>query len=238
MACPGALFFQFAYSESIFLFLCLLALIFIERGQNGKAAGAAFLLAVCRPQGILAAPALWYAWAKQPGGRREIVRNWAFLAAPLAGYAAYLGIMKAATGSALDGFRVFHDLYPFAPSPLKIFDLREFLAALTDLRCVHGYLGSLLDRLWLIPLFGALWAMARRERLYFAYTAAVGLIPAVTLSFISYTRYFVLAFPVFIVAGEALAHENRAWPRRLLIGAMIGVQAILLIRHANNYWAG
>lgn len=237
LACPGALFFQFGYSESLFLLLCLLAFLFIERGRHEMAAGAVFLLTLCRPQGIMAAPAFWYVLTQTPV-RRWKPAAWALAAAPLAGGAAYLLWMKASTGDAFDGFGVYRDYYPLAPSVRKLFDVPELLAALVDVRGAHAYLGSLLDRLWFVALLPALWLMARRDRSHFIYSACVGLIPAITLSFISYTRHFILAFPVFILAGELLSRENRRWPRRLILGAMAGIQAVLLIRHANNYWAG
>lgn len=69
IAYPGALFFQFNYSESVFLLLALLLWHGLEQARYGPAAVAGVLLPLARGVGVFAvAPIAW--WAGQP------LRDW------------------------------------------------------------------------------------------------------------------------------------------------------------------
>lgn len=129
---PGSLFFQFHYTESLFLLLVMLLWWGIEERRWGLACVAAFLLPVCRAVGLFSMlPIGWFllggrlsAWGRafwsrrvrrknavEPQDRdsdlRSNVRDWRWyglLLAPLLGWLCYLGLMTFWTGNPFEGF--------------------------------------------------------------------------------------------------------------------------------------
>ena len=71
---------------------------------------------------------------------------------------------------------------------------------------------------------------------YFCYALLSGLVPAMSNQFLSYTRFLVLCFPVFIAMAEKLrGHDLVFW---YVLGVFGVMQVIFLIRHINGFWAG
>jgi hypothetical protein len=239
LAFPGALFFSFPYSESLFFLLAAALFYFLQRGKHGAAAAAAFLLPLSRPQGALAALAFWYALAdarRRSGTWRPWDRVYAL--APAAGVAAYLLFMRAATGDALAGFSAYREHYAGAPSLMKLLDVAGFLRSFANAASVHGYADSAIDRSWFVLWAASLIPLWRKDRLLFAYALPMGLVPAMTLGFVGYTRQFVLVFPMFALWGGLLSGSGRKWFLAVCLGALTSLQAIFLFMHINNYWVG
>lgn len=239
LAYPGALFLSFPFSESLFLLLAAALFLLLTRRRPAAAAVAAFLLPLSRPQGVLVAPFYWLALrrlSRETGGWRA--RDWACAAAPVAGFAAYLLFMRLATGDAFESLRAYGDHYAHPPTLAKLFDLPGFAAEFFRVRAVHDYYGSLIDRLWFVVFAAALIPLWRRDRLGFAYALPLGLVPALSLTLVSYTRHFLLVLPVFVVGGALLSDERRRWALWTTLAALLSLQTLFLVLHINNYWVG
>jgi hypothetical protein len=239
LAFPGAIFFSLPYSESLFFLLAAALFFFLQRGKHGAAALEAFLLPLARPQGALVALAFWYGLvdARRRGGTW---RPWdrAYALAPAAGVAAYLLFMRAATGDAFAGFSAYREHYAGAPSLAKLLDVAGFARSFMNAASVHGYADSLIDRSWFVLWAASLIPLWRKDRLLFAYALPMGLVPAMTLSFVGYTRQFLLVFPMFALWGELLSGSERKWFLYACLGALTSLQAVFLFMHINNYWVG
>ena len=57
-------------------------------------------------------------------------------------------------------------------------------------------------------------------------------------SFMAYTRYFMMAFPVFLVLGDLLGRERWRVAAWIVLGILLGLQVVLTVRHINFIWAG
>lgn len=238
LAYPGALFLQFAFTESLFLLLAVLLLRFLREERPGATALAAFLLPLTRPQGILIAPAVWYGVWKAREGRGLRGSDFLAAAAPLAGFAAYLAFMRATTGDALAGFHAYAAMVVQPPTVGKLFDVAGFVREFVHVTAIHGYTGSLIDRVWFVVWAASLWPLWRRDKVLFAYAVPLGLVPAMSLGMVSYTRHFLLVLPVFFLGGIALAGEERKWVLRPLLAVLFSLQIAFLIQHVNDYWVG
>ena len=236
LAFPGSLFFSFAYSESLFLALAALLLLSLSDRRFGRAAAASALLAVARPQGIMTAPAYWFAlWRERKtlGSRRAS----ALAAAPLAGFAAYLAFMKWSTGSAFDGLRSYAGVSGQA-SPFKLLDPAAFWRDFTTFSAGHGISDSPVDRAWFVAALALLPSVARLGTVELLFALPLVVVPAMALSFVGYTRHLALIAPLFLAAGALLAGERRRWGLLALCAALLSLQTLLAVMHVNNYWAG
>ena len=239
LAYPGALFLCFPFSESLFLFLVTGLFLALSRRRLGLAAAAAFLLPLSRPQGLLIAPALWLALLGVVRAAPEKrARAWALAAAPLLGFAAYLLFMRWSVGDAFAGFKTYTDNYAHPPTIANIFDPLGFAREFLRVDGVHVYFGSFIDRIWFVVFAAALIPLWRRDRLAFAYALPLGLVPALSLTLVSYTRHFLLVLPVFALIGAYLCDEKHRWALWVTLGALLSLQTLFLVLHVNNYWVG
>jgi hypothetical protein len=231
LAYPGAFFLCLPFSESLFMLLAAALFLSLSRRRWGWAAACAFLLPLARPQGVLVAGAYWYALGKS---RKTSIPDLSLWLAPVAGELAYFAFMLYAVGDAFAGVKLYHQIFPGSPALSELWNLKHFFAAFFQVTCWHGIRGSLMDRLWFALYLSCLPALWRHHRGLFWYALPMGLVPAMTLSFVSYTRHLLLVFPVFIVAADWL--EKRPLLRWSVLAASFALQLILLARHANNYW--
>lgn len=236
IAFPGALFFSFAYSESLFLALAMLMLLSLEQKRFGRSAAAALLLPLARPQGIMVAPAYWLALWRE---RRSLgsAKAAVMAAAPLLGLAIYFGFMRIATGSALSGLRVYAGLAGEA-SPAKLFDLPGLWHSFWAMAPGHAPATSPLDRLWFAAALALLPLVARLGAVELLFALPLVLAPALLLSFVGYTRHAALLAPVFLAAGRLLAGDGKRWPRWTVLAVFQTLQALLAVMLVNNYWVG
>lgn len=232
LAYPGAFFYSLPYSESIFFLLAMILFWGLSRDRPWLAGLCAFLLPLARPQGILIAVPYWY-WLRRK--KRLGFPDLAYWLCPLLGGAAYLLFMYHATGDALEGFKAYSDIFPGSRSVARLWDLPGFVEAFVHVTAWHDVSGSLMERLWFALYAACLPALWKRDRLLFWYALPMGLIPAMTLTFVSYTRHLLLVFPVFVVLAEFF--NKRSAPLRWsVLSAAWVLQLILLALHANNYW--
>lgn len=106
----------------------------------------------------------------------------------------------------------------------------------------HAFKGSLLDRGMFVLVAYTLPALWRWERGLLVWVYWLGILPAMSGTLTSYTRYAACAFPVFLALGVYFARAQRGswrrWGRWGLAGVLGVLHLVLLWRHVNYQWAG
>jgi hypothetical protein len=232
LAFPGALFLLFPYSEPLFLLLCVAIFISLSLNDYLKAGLASLLAALARPVGVL-----WVIPFAVHIFRNRKMSAIIYLFLPLLGYGCYLAIMYLSTGNAIAGFieqssSVSHNTMG------KLFDPIGFIKTLTMPLNVHGFVNSAIDRTWFCFFVLSLFPLWKKDKVMFSYALVMGLVPAVTVSTMSFTRYSVMLIPSFIVAADFFTPAARRGLFLLTLAGLFGMQIIFLIRHINFYWAG
>jgi hypothetical protein len=231
LAYPGALYFCFVYTESLFLLLSLLFFLFLFQGRYLWAAVAGFFLPLTKAVGFFVAfPLLYHLWLRRAGWKSYLSYY-----GPILGYGCYFGFMYYATGNAFEGFQA-QQFFPNHPSIGHIFNLPAFLGELFKPLRLHGMLDSAIDRGLFVVLLGSLYPIYRLNRVYLPYALLVGVLPALSSWFLSYTRNVMMCFPLFIVFGVMLSGRRRRFALAYTVLVMGTVQVWFLLRHINFIW--
>jgi hypothetical protein len=247
LAFPTAFFFSLIYTESLFLLLVAGFFYLLFTGRAAWAALPAALLPLARPEGVLIILpfAVYYGVETLGITRRPFAealdrlkaREAAPVLAPLFGAVAYLTFMRAATGNALEMFQTMKS-YVSAHSITYILHPLQLAHALGEWPlAIHGFTNSVIDRalfllfvLLLVPLF-------RRVHPALAlFGLAVGILNVVSGTFMSYSRYLLLAFPVFIAAALVLDRPSWRQLRLPLAYCMLLLQGLFVAMQALSYW--
>ena len=322
VAFPGSLFFQFNYTESLFLLLVLVLWWGLEERRYGWAWLAAGLLPLARGIGVFAGlPIAWHAlepawpWLRswwrergsaawhsaasrmahprrsrlpigatpgperrlaaglEPGQRgeadwksallglplREMARRAWLLAAPLLGWGIYLALMGYWTGNPFEGFQA--QKYWGVHSISNLWNVPKFVVGLFTPTEWHEFRGSVLDRCAFILLLDCLPWLRRLDKGLLVWTYMLGLLPAMSGTFTSFTRFASCAFPLFIALGVFLSAECgvrsaasapaarcatrdarpspcRVSLRWLLLAVFVTLHVVLVWRFVNFRWAG
>lgn len=233
MAFPGALFFCMLYTESLFFLLVIVAFYAMRKEYWFLVGIAVFLLPLTRAVGVfILVPLAWQLWEE-----KKLFKNWLLLLVPLAGYGAYFGLMYIFTGNALAGFDA-QKAYPHAPSIANIFNLSGFWNNFTNMQSIYGMRNSILDRAFFLLLLALLPFVWKLNRTWFFYTLLMGVVPAMTSWFMSYRRYIIVCFPIFVVLAiqmEKSKHKRFYW---YYIGLLALLQIVAIILTANYGWSG
>lgn len=228
---PGAIFFSFIYTESLFLLLVVLFFLCLFQERYVWVAVIGFFLPLTKAVGVFCIfPLLLQLWLQRARWR-------AYLAyyGPLLGYAAYFGIMYGTTGNALEGFEA-QRFYPNQPSIANIFDVPGFLAHLFMPLRLHGMLDSALDRGLFLLLLACLYPIWKLNKVYFVYACFIGLVPAASSWFLSYTRNVMMCFPLFIVLAHLLDRKDPGFLLWYVVALSGAFQIWFLLRHINFVW--
>ncbi len=312
LAFPGALFFSFPYSESLYLVVLMVFFWGLEMERWAWTAVAGFLLPLARPVGVFVLlPLAWYLYERRkwPGtccapsvlpqsislwwerflealrrspvplsqrfqgtqgtrlnmpsahrgaayregaaqqvaepGRQccrrscaqSSLKPWLLLICPLAGYGTYLGLMYAWTGNALEGFDAQRG-YPNSPSVGNVFRVKAYTTALLNARTLDGMVDSALDRVLFVLFLLSLPLIWRLNKTWFFYALPAGLVPALTSWFISYRRYILIVFPVFVVLAQLLAKTGNRFVFWYYVALLAVLQAWAVMQFVNFGWAG
>lgn len=238
IAYPGTLFFSFAYSEALFFTLTLLAMRALSTRRWQVVAATGVLLPLTRAIGVfMIAPfsyALYLDWKQR---KRVSVAHVVTVLTPLLGFGAYLLFMRSATGDAFSGFAIQRRFTSYRP-PSQWLNLFDFLRSFLNVRSFHGYTSSVFDRLCFLLLLATLVRLWTTKPALLLYALPVGVWPAMTVSFMSYSRYLAVIFPAFLVAADWLAPAARRDLRWMVLALLLSLQALALVLHVNNYWVG
>ena len=232
LALPGALFFSMPYSESLFLLLAAMSLLLMKNEKFAASGLGLMLSAMTRPTGTFWAPFLLLEFARN---RRKA--ELAMCLFPVLGYALYLVTMYATTGNPFEQVAV-APLFASHNSLSSLIDVRAFVEAFLNMQPGHSIVDSPIDRLFFLWCLVTLPAVYKLDKTLFAYSLCMGLLPAVMTHFASYMRYSLMDFPVVLVTAIALTRGRWAPAFPVLAAGLFWLQAIMLIRHINYYWAG
>lgn len=252
---PGSLFFQFAYSESLFLLEVLVLVISLDLGWISAACAAAFLIPMTRAIGLLVLVPLlinlvllprlgvltreldWAKWkieATRPPGVRGVDVVYP-LASIILGWACYLFLMWKWTGSPFEGFAA--QEHWGRHSIVHLFDVRKFFVELFSISSWHEFSGSLLDRILFLPAGIAIILSWRQYRDWCPWIFVLAILPAMSGGFTSFTRFGSIAFPVFLFWGKVLS--GYGWGVRAgVFFTLMVVHFALVWRYLNFGWAG
>ena len=251
---PGSLFFQFNYTESLFLLLVLVLWWALEERRYGWAWLAAGLLPLTRGVGVFAVlPIAWHAlqparpwlrlWWRERDcaallglpGHEVAGRAW-LLAAPLLGWGIYLALMGYWTGHPFEGFEA--QKYWGVHSIGNLWNVPKFIVGLFTPTEWHAFTGSVLDRCAFLLLLDCLPLLWRLDKGLLVWTYMLGILPAMSGTFTSFTRFASCAFPMFIALGVFLSRREWRWPRYGLLSIFVVLHIVLVWRYANCRWAG
>lgn len=255
---PGSVFYQFVYTEPLFLLLLMGLWWGLETRHLRLAGLTALLLPMTRAVGVFALlPILWHALMHARNGaldrcgwlraERERVRLRGgmtvtgteiagLVAAPFLGWAVYFGLMTVWTGNPFEGFDA--QTHWRAHSIANLFNPLKFVLGFLDATTWHEFRGSLLDRCGFLMLVCCLPVLWRLGKDLVIWTCVLGVVPAMSGTFISFIRFESVVFPVFIALGARAAGSDwrRVWG--LLASGMALVHLALLWRFVNHGWAG
>jgi hypothetical protein len=218
LAFPGALFFAVPYTESIFFLLAMAFFWALSSRNVSWVAATTLLLPLTRAVGVfILFPLAWHLYEQ-----KRPFKHWLLVACPILGYAGYFGLMHAWTGNPFEGFEA-QKAYPYSPSISNMLDLGRFFEVFLHVRTLDGMMDSVLDRAFFVLLLALLPFVYRLNKTWFWYALPMGLVPAMTSYFMSYRRYIMVIFPVFIVLAQLLARTKSRW---LLWYYVIGLAAL------------
>jgi hypothetical protein len=233
LAFPGALFFAFPYTESLYLLLVMAFFWELESERYFWPCVLGFLMPLTKAIGVfIVIPWAWHLWQK-----RKPLAYWLLLATPVVGYVSYFALMWANTGNAFEGFDA-QKAYPYSPSIKNMFNVAGFSDAFVHFASLDGMMDSALDRGFFVLLLVLLPFVYRLNKTWFFYALPVGIVPALTSYFMSYRRYIMICFPVFVVLALFFDKTNRRWAFWYYVILLAALQFWVATRFVNFYWAG
>ena len=230
---PYSFFLNAAYSESLFLAICLASLLLALQGKWIAAGAVGSLASMTRLAGLALAPALlWGAW-------RDGVRGWRLAASgllPFTGFALYslytavrfddpfaYFTAQANWGGWEEHVRYYAELFVRHPKAALQGDPRNLVIVLNVLVALV-YLG-------LLPL---VW---KRLPPAIAMFTVVTVIAHVVVTWVSLGRYLVPAIGVYLVLGAIVATPRwSAWGRDALFAGLAFLLSGLTLLFAHGFW--
>jgi len=241
LAFPTAFFLSVAYSEALFLALTLMAFFYLYTKDVLKASLCCLLLPLVRAQGLLmVVPILWMAWTtfaaaegSMPEKLKAAARAYAFpVLASLLGIALYLLVMKTQTKDFLTGFEA-QAYFAAQNSIANLFNPYDwFMRNFVEIKLYfHGFSESLMDRVFFFVFLPALVGIfLTQDKALFFYAAMTMLIPALSGTFMSYTRFLLVVFPIPLL----LSKDPRLFPPVLIL--MFSIQIVFFLSHTGGFW--
>jgi hypothetical protein len=253
VAFPTAFFLNLVYSEGLFFFLMMAFFYLLYQRRYGLAAFPAFLLPFTRPIGVICfVPFVLFVLTdagrsaglfSRPFSSDRLMTTaaaapWHYTLAPLSGLLGYFAFMYLAAG---DPFAAFEAQKNFVGtrSLEHLWDPVHFVRVLVANNLViHDYTRSWLDRLFFLGFLLSLPFVYRRvDKGLFAFYLLMGLEP-LSGSFLSYMRYGLMAFPLFIACAVYLEEKNAYGGVFAVAMPLLLVQALFAGMHISTYWVG
>jgi hypothetical protein len=246
---PSAFFLSLIYSESLLFFLTSAFLFYLYSRKYLLAAFFVFFIPLARPTGILIIFPYLIHWLiikykTSPKNHLDFAKNFLldrksyYLLSPIGGLILYFLIFQIATGNYLEGLRALQGTVAVNWNLRNALDPFYFLVNLfyPDNISLHGFSGSIVDRVFFIFYCFSLVLIYRKlDKTMFVYALCFGMVP-VFGSFMSYTRYVLMVFPMFIVFAKIFEEKKYDYLFYPFLFFMIMLQGLFLIMHALNYW--
>jgi len=223
------------YSEALFILLVIAFFYYFYEKKFYTCLLLSILIPLARPTGILVIlPVIAYLFLERWNNKNVKETKSSFLILGfISGFLIYLGVMNYFTGSFFSGFYA-QNLFIANNSLSNLIDPVSWVYKnfINIQYTFNGFTTSILNRIifgfYLVLLY---YIYKNLDTTLFVYSLALGLIPALTGNFMSYSRFILVVFPIFIVL--ALKFQKNSY---LLIIPFFGIQILLLISHSLNYW--
>jgi hypothetical protein len=168
---------------------------------------------------------------------RMVCEVFVLAAAPVLGYALYFGLMWHWTGNPWEGFQA-QRFWNHVHSIGNLFDPVKFIVGFFSPWTWHGFRGSVLDRCMFMVLLYCLPMIWKLDKGWFIWALVLGVVPAMTGTFTSFTRFASVVFPMFVALAVVTSRERLRWPRYGLLVAFGVLHVVLVWRFVNFRWAG
>jgi hypothetical protein len=178
----------------------------------------------------------WTACEAWGGGLQGLIDRCWLLWAPVLGWALYLALMWNWTGNAFEGMQA--QKYWGVHSISNLWNVPKFVIGFFSPTQWHGFRGSVLDRSVFVLLLSCLPVLWRLEKELLVWVYILGVLPAMSGTFTSFTRFASCAFPLFIGLGVLLNKRQWRWPRYGILALFVVLHLVLLWRFVNFRWAG
>lgn len=245
---PTGFYLSLIYSESLSLFLIIIFFYFLYKNRFLYASVFAILIPLSRPIGIFiifpyAFYTLRYLYLISPKISlqmqvKKMLVDYRFylLLSPLFGLLIYFSIMYLSTSSITSGvmaaghyasgWKITNILHPdiflknlFSPIPTK-----------------HLLINSGIDRAFFLLFVALLYFIYKRlDKTLFIYALTVGSVPLFG-TFMSYARYSLLIFPIFMVLSGFIKSKSHLIHIFLILLIICLLQIFFIISHTLNYW--
>ena len=166
----------------------------------------------------------------------DLRKPWALLAAPVIGWGCYLTLMWHWTGNPFEGFAA--QKHWGVHSVWNLVNVPKFIMGIFQATEGHEFIGSLLDRCVGIGLICCLPLAWRLDKGLLIWMYWLGILPAMSGTFTSLTRYVSCVFPMFIALAAWVRRPELHWLRWELLIAGAVLHIILVWRFVNFRWAG
>ncbi len=236
---PSSFFFSRVYSEGLFLCLTVFLFYFLSRHKYGRAALCALLLPLARTIGVfIVLPVLAYLFfdkkgaVKAQGEGADTFKKITVCVAPLFGLSIAMFFFYQTTGNWFELFEA-HRINASQHSIANLFRLKEWLYDnFIHLHWQwHGTDNSAFDRLAFFLFLILLYRIFREQNMtMFVYALVFGMVPALSDHFMSYARFLIIIFPLFIQMALDFRHH------RIILALMLLSQLKLLAFHSLGYW--
>ena len=241
---PTSLFFSAGYTESLSLLLIATFFLLLKKGHFLPASIAAGCVMATRSTGIiLCLPLLFEIWRQRRHDlRRAIPLAGACVVLATSGLWLYMTYLWAAFGRPLaftTDTRAWGVGTAVGPELFRAVTLQPF-RHLIDIWTFGPDPNTLSPWIFLLSLSLIIYFRKRLTTPLLVYALGVLLLPYFTLSgsvgFVSFTRYVLLAFPLFIIAGRIF--QERVWLGVSVIGLSAAMLFMYTAFYAQWYWAG
>jgi hypothetical protein len=241
MVFPTAFFLSSAYTESIYLAICLMVFYYLYTGDTTKASVLCVLFPLVRAQALMFMVPIGIMFIQTAFGtantdRRTInsaIRRFVPPAVSLLiGISIYFLFCRLQFGGYFEGLGA-QAIWVAKNSLANVFKIKQwFLSNFVNVSFqLHSYTSSIIDRatfLLTIPLLIRIYRT--QDKALFAYAALALLVPAFSGTFMSYTRVVLVAFPIFIDVATRIERIQ------LIAVPMFALQILFYLLHTGGYW--
>lgn len=236
LAFPTAFFMSSAYTEALYLSMCLMAFYYLFKEDVVKSSVFCFLLPLVRAQALLFLVPILVLFVQsfiQREARMHAVRTFlppAF--ATLMGMLAYFAFCRWQLGGFWEGLNA-QQLYIAKNSLENLLYLNQwFVRNFMDITFqLHGYTNSMIDRaVFILSALLLVGVYRTQNKALFIYAVITLLVPALAGTFMSQTRMVLAVFPIFMYLGVQLKRSE------LVAIPMFALQVLFYLLHTGGYW--